>query len=194
MQVWHPDRHQTNDKLRLKAEEKLKRVNSAYDRLRAFLLTGGGLSCRGCGEIAETDGGLCKSCQRERDLDEREERIRQRSAEQRKKDAELRAQKKKRRNQQAREPRTPKFVDIGGRWFNVTRTAWIDFVGTGPTYGYSSGLFETGTAEVSGNTVIVRARNLLFGDVVATLTVDGQRLYGTLLTSMIGLPVEFWKS
>lgn len=34
VQVWHPDRFGGNERLRLKAEEALKRINEAYERLR----------------------------------------------------------------------------------------------------------------------------------------------------------------
>ncbi len=39
--VWHPDRFNNNPKLRDQAEEKLKRINSAYDLLRKHFENGG---------------------------------------------------------------------------------------------------------------------------------------------------------
>ena len=35
VEVWHPDRFTHNERLRHKAEEMLKRINSAYDRIKA---------------------------------------------------------------------------------------------------------------------------------------------------------------
>lgn len=35
VEVWHPDRFTHNERLRRKAEEMLKRINSAYDRIKA---------------------------------------------------------------------------------------------------------------------------------------------------------------
>ena len=35
-QIWHPDRHNHNPRLRAKAEEKLKSINEAYQRLSAY--------------------------------------------------------------------------------------------------------------------------------------------------------------
>ncbi len=36
IQVWHPDKHYSNDRLREKASEKLKEINRAYDFLREY--------------------------------------------------------------------------------------------------------------------------------------------------------------
>jgi hypothetical protein len=37
--VWHPDRFQNNQELKCKAEEKLKRINIAYEAIRQYLAT-----------------------------------------------------------------------------------------------------------------------------------------------------------
>ena len=37
VQVWHPDKYANNTRLQLKAEEKLKEINSAYAALKEFL-------------------------------------------------------------------------------------------------------------------------------------------------------------
>lgn len=41
-QVWHPDRYGHNPRLRAKAEEKLKDINEAYQRLSAYFRRSGG--------------------------------------------------------------------------------------------------------------------------------------------------------
>ncbi len=35
--VWHPDKHQSNERLQLKATEKLKEINGAWDEVKAYL-------------------------------------------------------------------------------------------------------------------------------------------------------------
>ena len=40
VQVWHPDKHSHNERLRNKADEKMKEINHAYEVLRARLING----------------------------------------------------------------------------------------------------------------------------------------------------------
>src|ERR1019366_3142528 len=40
VQVWHPDKHSHNERLRKKAEEKMKEINQAYEVLQAGLING----------------------------------------------------------------------------------------------------------------------------------------------------------
>ena len=41
VQVWHPDKHSHNERLRKKADEKMKEINQAYEVLQAGLINGG---------------------------------------------------------------------------------------------------------------------------------------------------------
>ena len=41
VQVWHPDKHAHNERLRRKAEEKMKEINRAYEVLQSGLVNGG---------------------------------------------------------------------------------------------------------------------------------------------------------
>lgn len=180
-QVWHPDKHQQNEKLRLKGEEKLKRVNAAYDALRAYLLAGGGASCPGCGALIPAAQTLCGACQRQADLDRREKALKKRERDL--------------RRREVPEPAAPAFVNVAGRW--VAGACWLNFAGRGPAYDYSGGGFlgqtETGTAHAAGTTVTVRARNMLAGDFSIVFTVEGRRLYGVMSTPAGSAALEFWK-
>src|ERR1035437_2444597 len=40
IQVWHPDKHAHHERLRLKAEEKTKEINQAYESLQTILING----------------------------------------------------------------------------------------------------------------------------------------------------------
>lgn len=40
IQVWHPDKHAHHERLRLKAEEKTKEINQAYESLQSILING----------------------------------------------------------------------------------------------------------------------------------------------------------
>src|ERR1035438_5826412 len=40
VQVWHPDKHAHHERLRLKAEEKMKEINQAYEALQSSLING----------------------------------------------------------------------------------------------------------------------------------------------------------
>jgi len=40
VQVWHPDKHSHNERLRKKADEKMKEINEAYELLRSSLING----------------------------------------------------------------------------------------------------------------------------------------------------------
>jgi len=40
VQVWHPDKHAHNERLRRKADEKMKEINQAYEALRSGLMNG----------------------------------------------------------------------------------------------------------------------------------------------------------
>jgi hypothetical protein len=40
IQVWHPDKHAHHERLRLKAEEKTKEINQAYEALQTILISG----------------------------------------------------------------------------------------------------------------------------------------------------------
>jgi hypothetical protein len=40
VQVWHPDKHSHNERLRKKADEKMKEINQAYEVLKAGLING----------------------------------------------------------------------------------------------------------------------------------------------------------
>ena len=39
VKVWHPDRFAHDPRLQRKAEEKLKQINEAYERLQSYFLT-----------------------------------------------------------------------------------------------------------------------------------------------------------
>jgi hypothetical protein len=184
-QVWHPDRYQHNEKLRLKGEEKLKRINHAYERLSEYVRGGGGSVCTSCGEPFIGEGEQCDACQRHEDLERREREIRRRERAVREREVE--------RERQAARPR---FVDVAGRW--TSGFSWIEFHGSSPEYQYIGGgvigQTETGTATVSGNRVDVRAYNALFGHFEAMFTADGRRLVGVVRSAMGSGNMEFWKS
>jgi hypothetical protein len=40
VQVWHPDKHAHHERLRMKAEEKMKEINQAYEALQSSLING----------------------------------------------------------------------------------------------------------------------------------------------------------
>ena len=40
VQVWHPDKHSHNERLRKKADEKMKEINQAYEVLQSRLTNG----------------------------------------------------------------------------------------------------------------------------------------------------------
>ena len=40
VQVWHPDKHSHNERLRNKADEKMKEINQAYEVLQSRLING----------------------------------------------------------------------------------------------------------------------------------------------------------
>src|ERR1017187_8096147 len=40
VQVWHPDKHAHHERLRIKAEEKMKEINQAYEALQSSLING----------------------------------------------------------------------------------------------------------------------------------------------------------
>ena len=40
VQVWHPDKHSHNERLRKKADEKMKEINQAYEVLQSRLING----------------------------------------------------------------------------------------------------------------------------------------------------------
>jgi hypothetical protein len=190
-QVWHPDRHQHNEKLRLRGEEKLKRVNEAYKQLRQYLLAGGAPACQTCGKAVSTEGSLCADCRRKSDLEKRERELKRREEHLRKREAAAAV-----RPREA-PPARPRHVDIAGRWV-VPGGNWLQFTGSGPQYQYFGGGFlgqtESGIATVTGNTVELRGHNVLFGQITATFTVDGSRLHGFAQTALGGGQMEAWKA
>ena len=40
VQVWHPDKHSHNERLRKKADDKMKEINQAYQVLQSVLING----------------------------------------------------------------------------------------------------------------------------------------------------------
>ena len=53
--VWHPDRFSHNPRLQEKAQEKLKEINIAFEKLRAYLLAGYGQEIQAESEYRESD-------------------------------------------------------------------------------------------------------------------------------------------
>jgi hypothetical protein len=58
--AWHPDRFSSAGQ-KAKAEEKMKRINNAFEELTKLVSLGLGPLCGGCGELLDT-GGACAPC------------------------------------------------------------------------------------------------------------------------------------
>jgi hypothetical protein len=177
-QVWHPDRFQHDERLRLEAEEKLKRVNVAFERLSKLLEEGRTSVCDLCrAPVKDLKDGLCGECVS-----------------------------KTPRESQATTPRPKRpprdrtqslrHVNIGGRW--QSQAGWVEFTGNGPKYRYTEwsilGQVGDGTATVSGNTVTLRGRNVLMGTYVLSLVVNGPILTGAMNIMGIPIPYQLWRA
>ena len=204
----HPDRYSSNEELRRQGQERLKRANDAYDRLRKFLVAGGASICSQCGELADSAAALCATCQREHDLAEREKRAQQRETElnatrQKLKNDRLRIQREQQAASEERlrvqgQTETRASRSVVGEWFNGAGMQCFEIVENGSGYQYRGGPLEQGTVVITGNNVTVRGRNAMIGDFTSALRLDGGRLHGTLTSAMFGLvplsmPVEYWR-
>jgi hypothetical protein len=62
-QAWHPDRFQHQERVRLEAEEKLKRVNVAFEGLTKLITEGRTAICGRCRTpVKDLHNGLCVEC------------------------------------------------------------------------------------------------------------------------------------
>lgn len=171
-QVWHPDRFQHDQRLLALAEDKLKRVNIAFERLTSLLAEGKTAICEKCRlPVTCVRNDICSECGNKRERPRSESSSPQHSA--------------------RREKRQPMHADIGGRW--QSESGWIDFVGDGPTYRYTEwgllGQVGDGHATVSGNVVRLQGRNLLLGIYSLSLVVQGSLLTGVF--SILGLQIPY---
>jgi hypothetical protein len=176
VQVWHPDKHQNNDRLRKAGEEKLKRINLAYEKLKAYLQRGAP-RCGSCEEPTAEPGDLCASCRAKRarrDQEALEEMQRRESA--------------------------PKFSDITGRWTFpgfMGMNARFEFSGRGPRFKLAGfgplGQTDEGVADVDGTRVEIQGRNILAGTYSGILTVEGNRMSGVLTLLGIPTPIQLWR-
>lgn len=177
-QVWHPDRFQHNERLRLEAEEKLKRVNVAFEHLTKLLDEGKTLVCDRCrAPVKALRGGRCEECVPHEPRKPRAEPAR------------------RQRPSRVRKE-TPQHVDIRGRWQN--QAGWVEFTGTGPTYQFTDwgllGQVGDGIATVSGNTVTLRGRNVLLGTYVLSLVVNGPVMTGAMNVMGFPMPYQLWRA
>lgn len=171
-QVWHPDRFQHDQRLLALAEDKLKRVNIAFERLTSLLAEGKTAICEKCRlPVTYVRNDICSECGNKRERPRSESSSPQHSA--------------------RREKRQTMHADIGGRW--QSESGWIDFVGDGPTYRYTEwgllGQVGDGHATVSGNVVTLQGRNLLLGIYSLSLVVQGSLLTGAF--SILGLQIPY---
>jgi hypothetical protein len=176
-QVWHPDRFHHNERLRLEAEGKLKRVNVAFERMADLLQEGKTWVCNHCqAPVTALKQGVCAGCSQEK---------------------QPKARPKTPRPRRGTTERTERrqHVDIHGRW--QSQSGWVEFAGTGRSYQYTDwgllGQVGDGTALVSGNSVTMRGRNVLFGTYELSLVVNGAVMIGAINYMGVPVPVQLWR-
>lgn len=172
VQVWHPDRFQHDRRLLALAEEKLKRVNVAFERLTRLLTEGKTAVCEKCHlPVTNVHNGICSECGGE------SERPRSKSSSP--------------QHSERREKRRPTYADISGRW--QSESGWVEFMGDGPIYRYTEwgfiGQVGDGRAIVSGNVVTLQGRNVLLGNYSLSLVVQGSLLVG--VSSILGFSIPY---
>lgn len=171
-QVWHPDRFQHDQRLRIQAEEKLKRVNVAFERLARLLAESKTAICdKCCLPVTNVQNGICSECGNGPESSCSKSSPPEHS--------------------DRREKRRPPYADISGRW--QSESGWVEFMGDGPIYRYTEwgfiGQVGDGRAIVSGNVVTLQGRNVLLGNYSLSLVVQGSLLIG--VSSILGFSIPY---